>query len=175
MLKVRIHGIKDGLHDICEDEPVSNILDIMPEFFGDVHFEGKLRKLGNRFTITGFAEAKAKLICDISLEEYEETISSEISISFLQDTVLFNLQKDAIDDPKAERVVHDDDEFFDLTTDIKEQLAVDLPMKRISPELRGKSFEEIYPELAGGNDEKIDDDIIEGDPRWSALKNLKLN
>lgn len=177
MIKVRIHGIKDGLHDIAEDAPVSSIKDMSPEFIGDIHFEGKLRKLGKRFAITGFAECKAKLICDLSLEEYEDVISTEISVSFIADTVLFNLNgKEQEADPKAERVVHEDDEYFDLSSDVKEQLIVELPMKRVSPAFRDKSFEELHPELAGESkpieNESIDEPV---DSRWSALKNLKLN
>ena len=176
MIKIRIHGIQDGVHDIAENEPSSSINDMLPEFFGDIRFEGKLRKIGKRFAITGFAYCKAKLICDLSLEEYEETISSELSVSFMADTAIYNLQKNADYDPTSERVVHEDDEFFDLSEDIKEQLAVDFPIKRISPAYRGKSFEEIHPQFAADGSETSEKESgDEIDSRWSALKNIKLN
>lgn len=174
MIKIRIHGIEDGLHNISESVPVSEIKDMSPEFFGDIKIEGKLRKIGKRFAITGFAQGTAKLICDLSLEDYEETISTEINVSFIADTVLFNLGKGKTADPSDERVVHEDDEYFDLSEDVKEQLAVELPMKRVSPKYRDKSFEELHPEYAVKSDidEPKDEEI---DSRWSALKNIKLN
>lgn len=176
MIKVRIHGIEDGVHDISEDTPVVKMKDMMPEFFGNVHFEGKLRKLGKRYAITGFAQCTARLICDLSLEDYDEVVSSEISVSFMADTILFNLNGNKEMDPAAERVIHEDDEYFDLSEDIKEQLAVDLPMKRVSPKYRDKSFEEMHPEYVNIIENKEDNSTDEPiDTRWSALKNLKLN
>lgn len=175
MIKIRIHGIKDGIHDLTEIVPVEEIEGMLPEFFGNVSFTGKMRKIGKRYTITGFAECQVRLICDLSLEEYTDTISSEINVSFIADTEMFLLSKGQYDDPDAERAVHEDDEFFDISNDVREQLAVSLPMKRIAPQYRDKSFADLHPEFSAEIAENIKEDEEQIDERWSALKKLKLN
>jgi len=173
-MKVRIHGIADGLYKIEEEMPVSKLAEMMPEFFGNIRFEGDLRVLGKRYTIIGKAQCTALLVCDISLEEYEELIETEIIIAFIADTVLFNLNNDNLPSSDGERVIHKDDEYFDLTDDIVEQLSVELPMKRVSPKYRDKSFGDIYPEFASKSTESEAAPETE-DNRWAALKNVKLN
>lgn len=174
-MKIRIHGIKDGIHDVQEIVPVEEIDGMMPEFFGNVSFVGKMRKIGKRYTITGFAECKIKLVCDLSLEEYTDVVSSEIKVAFIADTDMFLLQGEQIDDPDAERAVHEDDEFFDISNDVREQLAVSIPMKRIAPQYRNKSFADLHPEFSAEIAEKIINEEEQIDERWKALKNIKLN
>lgn len=174
MLKVRVHGIKDGLHEIDETADVSTIEDIFPEFIGQIELKGNLRKLGKRFSFSGTAECQALLLCDISLTEYREMIKTDIKISFIADTELYLLQGENEYNEKDEYAIRDDEEYCDLTKEVCEQLSLKLPMKRIAPNLRDKKFEEIYPELAadsenaGKKEEQLDD-------RWAALKKLKLN
>ncbi len=175
MIKIRIHGIKDGIHEVNEIVPVSEVAGMLPEFFGNVSFVGKLRKIGKRFTITGFAECQIKLICDLSLEEYTDIISSEINVSFIADTELFLLNRENYDDPDIERAVHEDDEFFDISDDVREQLTVSIPMKRIAPQYRDKTFADLHPEFSAEINETAPDEEVQIDERWSALKKIKLN
>lgn len=174
MIKVRIRGIKDGKYPIAEEMPSSLVEDMPEEFCGNVVFEGNMRKLGKRYTVEGQAHCQAKLLCDLSLEEFYEDITADIAVSFMADTVLFNLHKEGNEDEKAERVVHEDDESFDLTDDIREQLIVNMPMKRIAPQYRGKTFEELHPELSSEANDEAEAEAPT-DERWGALKNLKLN
>jgi|YNPBryulayer2012_1023412.scaffolds.fasta_scaffold28260_1 uncharacterized metal-binding protein YceD (DUF177 family) len=175
-MKIRIHGIKDGIHDVREIVPVEEIEGMLPEFFGNVSFVGKMRKIGKRYTITGFAECNIRLICDLSLEEYTDTVSSEIKVSFIANTDMFLLQSGQSDDPDAERAVHEDDEFFDISNDVREQLAVSIPMKRIAPQYRNKTFADLHPEFSAEITENIStNDEEQIDERWKALKNIKLN
>jgi len=46
-----------------------------------------------------------------------------------------------------------------------------LPMKRIAPHYRGKSFEDIYPQFSAERPKNAKNKEI--DERWSALKKLK--
>jgi hypothetical protein len=46
-------------------------------------------------------------------------------------------------------------------------------MKRVSPNYRNKSFEELHPEYSAQNEDDEPEEEI--DSRWSALKNIKFN
>jgi uncharacterized metal-binding protein YceD (DUF177 family) len=170
-VKIRIHGIQDGKHQIELKENVKNIPYFFPEFIDEVRVSGFLTKSKNRFNFVGTAKCDAKLICDISSEEFVEEISADIHINFVADTTLFYIQKNSSKE-NEEIVVHEDDEYFDISTEVKDVLAVSIPMKRISPKYRGKTFAEIYPQFSN----KIENKNKEiADERWAALKNINLN
>ncbi len=172
MIKIRIHGIKDGQHDIKLSVPVDEIDEMFPEFFGNIDLEGKLRKIGNRFSFVGQVKCQAKLVCDLSLEEYTELIESDINVSFLADTTLFTLHGDKEVADFEEKIVHEDDEYYDISYEVSEALAVQLPMKRIAPEYRDKNLEDIYPFVVDKQEEIPEEPV---DDRWAALKKLKFN
>lgn len=176
MIKLAIQGISDGRHEINKEVPVSEVEGMFPEFFGSINLSGILRKIGKRYSFVGTAECMARLICDITLREYEELISADIKVSFLADTALFRIRNENEDEAGSgeENVIHEEDKHLDLTEEIREQLAVSLPMKRISPEAEGKDIDELYPDIAKNDNSEGDEDDIE-DERWAPLKKIKLN
>jgi len=168
-MKIRIHGIQDGKHQIELKENVKNIPCFFPEYIDEVQVSGFLTKSKNRFNFVGTAKCNAKLICDISVEEFIEEISVDVHINFIADTTLFYFQKNSSKEIE-EIVVHEDDEYFDLSDEVKDILAVSIPMKRISPQYKGKTFAEICPQFSNENKDKE-----VADERWQALKNINLN
>ncbi len=178
MLQIMVKGISDGSYKIDTACAVGRLKGIYPEFYGDVTLEGELKVLGSRYTIVAKVSCMAKLLCDVSLEDYNEEIRADIEIAYLANTDLYYSQKDQEDDdidPDAEIIIHEDDKFIDLTEEVTQQLNVSLPMKRVAPKFRDKELEEIYPEFTESNDEEIKDQNEDIDERWSALKKLKLN
>ncbi len=179
MLKILVKGVKDGEYDIDISSPVEEIEGFFPEFFGEVRFRGKLRILGKRYTVEGIAQCEAQLVCDLSLEEFTETISAQISTSFYANNELYYETKDISEDLRQnpEHIIHEDDKYIDISEDVRQELALHLPMKRIAPQFRGKSFEEIYPQYSADakpkKTKKINKDEI--DERWNELKKLKFN
>jgi uncharacterized metal-binding protein YceD (DUF177 family) len=172
MFKIHIQGLKDGIYDIQQSCEVERIPYIAEEYFGDITLNGSLKVLGKRFYFTGEVECKARLICDISLKEFVENIKVDLKVSFFGNHSLRRIQ---IYDPKqdiSEIIIDEDDKFIDLTNEIREQLVVNLPMKRIAPKYVGKTIEEIYPEYTGiiskkkHTAEPVDD-------RWAPLTKLK--
>lgn len=163
-MKIRVSGIRDGNYEINISENAEKIPYIFPEFFGIIEVNGMLKKVGNRFSFNGSANCNAKLICDISLEEYIEKITADISIQFTANTALYFIQKERnIIEPDEEIAIREDDEFFDLAEEVKDALAVGLPMKRLAPNYRDKSFAEYFPQYSAANQKNIDD-------RWEKLK-----
>lgn len=165
MFKVLVKGLKDGTYNIDLEQDVSTVPDMFPEYFGLIRLNGKLTILGKRISFNGKAECDAKLICDISLNEYIEIITVDVFSSYIADNVLFNENQDQ---DRDEKIISEDEKEVDLTDIIREEFAVSLPLKRVSPEFRDKEFEEIYPEFSAGKTEIADDD------RWAVLKKINL-
>lgn len=167
MLKIPIQGLKDGNSDILLTTNTSEISGIFPEFFGEISLSGVLDKTGKRYTFNGNATCNAKLVCDRSLTEFVEVIRTPIAVSYLADTEVFLLQDSDTD--VSNYIIREDEPFIDLSTEVSEELALHLPMKRVAPEFRDKKLEEILPDAAV---DSINEQI---DERWSALKNIHLN
>lgn len=166
MIKIFIQGLKDGEYDIDIESPANDVPEMVEEFFGNIHVEGKLRKFAGRFTFIAEVECLAKLICDRSLTEFEENIEADIKLSFKADGYKTNET-----DPETGVILFNpDDKYLDITDEIREILILNLPMKRIAPEYRKKDFSEIYPEYAVKTEEE---GIL--DDRWEALKKLRSN
>jgi uncharacterized metal-binding protein YceD (DUF177 family) len=175
MFKIHIQGLKDGIYEIQESCAVETIPLISEEYFGEVLLKGSLKVLSKRFYFTGEAVCNARFICDISLKEFIETIKVSIKISFFTDNSLKRIQ---IYDPRqdlAEVIIGENDKYLDLTNEIREQLDVNLPMRRVSPEFAGKSLEEIYPEYTGAKKQKKKQKAEPVDDRWAPLAKLKIN
>jgi uncharacterized metal-binding protein YceD (DUF177 family) len=164
-MKIRIHGIKDGKHEIALTDDVSNFPDIFPEFYGEVTLVGTLAKTRNRYTFNGTAKCNANLICDLSLDEYSEEIVADVDVSFIVSTELYFLQQNSNNHVAEETAIHEDEPFFDITTDVKDALVVSLPMKRIAPQHRGKTFNDFHQ---NNDDQRID-------KRWEALRNIDFD
>lgn len=175
MLKIFIQGLKDGEYDIEASSPVSKIPEIYPEFFGDVEFSGKMRILGRRYTITGTASCNAKLICDLTLTEFEEKISADIKVSFEAVDTSERQKFEKIEGDYSQYEIDEDEKYLDLSDEIKEELEVSIPMKRIAPQFRDKAFEDIYPEFSSkaqpSKGKKIKPEDV--DDRWAPLISLK--
>ncbi len=179
MLKILVKGIRDGEYDIDIASPVSEIEGFFPEFFGEVRFRGKLRIVGKRYAVEGIAECEARMVCDLSTEEYTEIISVQIVSSFFANNELFYATKGISEELRetSEHIIHEDDKYIDISEDVRQELAISLPMKRVAPKYRGKNFEDIYPQYSAdatpkkpkkSKPEEIDD-------RWNELKKLKFN
>jgi uncharacterized protein len=177
MLKVLVHGIKDGEHEIELTAPVKSLPGIFEEFIGDVRVSGSLKKLGKRFTVICTVECTALLECDRSLQDYKEVITADLQLSYLANTELYILNKDMEVYDNKEILIHEDDVNIDLSDVVVEVLAVSIPMKRISPEYQDKELEEIYPDIMKieEDEEESKDSDTKIDDRWSNLKNIKFN
>lgn len=171
MLRFRIHGIKDGKHEIKLEEDVKTIKDIPEEYTGKVQVDGILTKIGKRFTYVGTVKCNARLICDISLDEYTEEIETDFEFSFLanNDIYFLNKAKGALEAESGEIILHEDDQEVDISEPIRQELFLSLPMKRISPAYRNKSIEEVYPEFMDTSEKNQNID-----ERWEGLKDINL-
>ncbi|MDZ4746603.1 MAG: DUF177 domain-containing protein [bacterium] len=172
MIGIDITGMRDGQHNVETSHPVSDITGLGPEYTGTVDITGVVVRRGPKFTVIVTCDANAHLVCDRSLEEYDEPITFDLDLDFVTDSSLASTQRkvpEALDD-EAVRAIRDEDNYIDLTEDIRQELTVALPMRRVAPAYRDKNLEEIFPAIAE-SDKGPSDETADG--RWEALKKLK--
>lgn len=165
MIKINIHGMKDGEYEINLNTDISKIDCYFDEFFGSINVKGIIKKIGNRYTIVAKSSAMAHLVCDRSLENYTEQIISDINLSYIADTQAVLENSASRND--SELLIREDAQFIDITNEVIELLALNLPMKRIAPEYRNKEITDIFPELSSSRNAT--------DETWAKLKDFKIN
>jgi uncharacterized metal-binding protein YceD (DUF177 family) len=170
MIGISTKGMNDGKHEIDLSVSPGEAKDLPEEFAGDIRIKGNLTKLGKRYNFEGRVTCKAILICDRSLEEYEELIGNELKWTCLEDSAVFRENLDSEPVP-GELYALEEDHEIDITNEVTEQLIVAIPMKKIAPEYRGKEIEDIYP----GHVPEKKDSNEQVDSRWSKLKEIKFN
>ena len=154
MLRQDITKMEDGTHEVALECPADEIPDMFPEFSGStVKAFGSVRRVGKRFLFSLRAAAVAHLECDLSLEKFDEEVTSDFEVLFIADTELRLLAGISGDETyitdRDERIIRSDSGFIDLTEDVREELCTALPLKRIAPQYRGRDISDIYPELKG--------------------------
>lgn len=170
MIKIYIQGLKDGTYPLDLKCASSEIPDIFPEFSGEVKFTGEMKILGKRIYINGKASCNADLVCDRTLTEFTKIIEAEIKIDYLLKSYGIRHKLEEECEAEKEKIISEESKYIDITEEIREELAVNLPMKRIAPE-----FEEIFTEYTNKKNPAIADKVSIIDERWAPLKNLKIN
>lgn len=113
-------------------------------------------------------EANLKLICDRSLEEFEENIHSKERYFFK-----FG-EKDQKDYSDEMEIIALGTQTINIAQHIYDFIALAVPLKRLHPSLRDEndSEEDTLVYTSGGDDE-IEEKEESIDPRWAALMKLK--
>ncbi len=173
MIKIYIQGLKDGNYPIDTSCLASEIPGIFPEFSGEVKFTGEMKVFGKRIYIEGKASCNADLICDRTLTEFKKQIEAEIKIDYLLKS--YGVRHKVEEGDKEERIISEDLKYIDITEEIREELVINLPMKRVAPEYEDKEFEEIFSEYTNKKNPAIANQVSIIDERWAPLKNLKIN
>jgi uncharacterized metal-binding protein YceD (DUF177 family) len=162
MLLLDIQSLTSGKHPVKVEGKV-DVSHGNDYFFDNVVVEGTLRVHGNSFILDGSASSQAKLVCDLSLEEYEELITADVSI-----TIIKGVKEELRTDVDENTIyVNEEAKNADITDIVLQELLVKIPMKKVAPKYRGKEIDEIYPLI---KEEKED-----GRSPFDVLKNLKNN
>ncbi len=167
MLTIYIRGLENGVHPVNLSTPAKEIPFIFPEFSGNVVFKGEIQKLANRYFLSGVAECTARLVCDKSGEEYSDVIETPISLTYIANTDMYIMKREETD-PEQPYYIHEDDKEIDITDEVRQELAIHLPMKRIAPAYRDRDIDELYPSADNADEEKVEDE------RWAKLKNIRF-
>jgi hypothetical protein len=171
-LVISIKGLADGKYPVeLSSAHVQQIEHIFPECTGMLTVRGSIRKHGKRFLLELVAEIQARFLCDVSGEEFEDIVVAEFSLEYIADTHLALLKADE-EDREPPYYIRDDDTNIDITDEVRQELAVRLPLKRISPKYRDREFTDIFPSHA---DSASAVTAPTPDDRWAALKNISFD
>ncbi|MBS1560322.1 MAG: DUF177 domain-containing protein [Bacteroidetes bacterium] len=172
MIHLDIQGLHDGVHLFDFDVPVSDIPLLSSEFIGTVHVEGRMQKRNRRYDVEWTASATARLVCDRSLEEFDEQITVDEMQEYVADSQQFyaNMDTERNDDGQV-IPIRDDATVIDITDEVRQELMVHLPMRRVAPKYRDKELTELFPELEGRDAEAPQPDVAHD--QWAALRKLK--
>lgn len=112
-----------------------------------------------------------KLVCDRSLESFDESMSTERKLVFKYGDADEELSDEIV-------MIQRNAESLELGQYIFEFIALALPMKKLHPRFReeedaddGSEGKLIYTSKSSGSEDETDGDSI--DPRWEKLKKLK--
>lgn len=172
-LVVSIKGLQDGKYPVELSAEAEKIEYIFPEFTGTLTVEGILRKHGKRFLFDLTAVVPARLLCDVSGEEYQEIVTATLSLEYVADTHLALLKADD-NDGEPPFYIRDDATSINITDEIRQELVVMLPLKRISPKYRDKEFIDVFPDFAEQAEKEAAHEA-NVDPRWAALQSIKFD
>ena len=100
-------------------------------------------------------------------------MKAQISLHYVVDTQLFYLQPKTENDDEGEILIREEDTYIDISDEVRQQLALNLPMKRISPLHSQTSFEDLYPERSTEK-QKTEPNLPDETSPWAALKDIKI-
>lgn len=170
-LQLSIAGFHGGSRDVDITIPAQNVPAIGAQFNGVITVTGTMRRVGNRIYVDVMVESPAELECDRSLTLYTEVIQRHVALVYEVDSDLALEQRDADLSEVEIRGIAPDRQWIDLTDDVRQELLLGLPMKRVAPEYRDQELTELYPSLLNGSS----DASIPSDDRWDALRKLRGN
>lgn len=158
MITIDIKALKAGVYEY-EWTPDAEELELDKEVFRDLEVEARLDFHAGRAFVMLTTQATASLICDRTLEPFEQDVEGNFEILFASPEML-DAMEDAGDD------IHElaaDAEEIDITEMVRDTFILSIPLRKISP---GAEQEELplefgRPEGKAGTD-----------PRWEALRKL---
>ncbi|KAB2895070.1 MAG: hypothetical protein D8M52_03080 [Chlorobi bacterium] len=164
-ITVWIAGMETGEREFDLHVESTEIPDLVAEYMSPIHVYGKVLKRGRKLHVTYTVSTIARLVCDRSVEEYDEQITVNTELNYVLDSDLFFQQKGLELDPDDVRGLRDDAQEIDITDDVRQDLVVALPMKRVAPQFRETELPREYTTPDSGS---------EIDERWASLQKIQL-
>ena len=156
MLVIDIRTLEIGQHEFnleCSAEDINLEAGAMSDIRVDVHLQ-----YDGREAIVWFnASAKARLLCDRTLVQFDLPIKGTY-------TILFSPKRPGEDEDGDVRPFSATDTKLDITDAVRDTLMLSIPIRKIAP-----GAEKTNIETSFGDPEEIND----VDPRWQALLALK--
>ena len=169
MLNIPIKYLEEGKNEL-EVYCTPKELDLPLEFKSEIKIIGYVEKFGWQLSIKAELDTELSLICDYTLEEFTESLSLNVNIICKLDNLS---QEDKAIYAELDNFIFykQDDNEIDIGDIIREDLLLNLPMKRVSPNYKDKNFAEIYPEYSA---ESIENQEDKPNP-FAVLKNIKID
>jgi len=163
---VSFSGLKTGKHQFKFeiDKTFFQLFDTEQEFTNpkisvDVFLEKHTTFLEFEIETNGTVE----LVCDITNEDFEHPIENDIKVLVKFGEEYDDSEEDVITIPTS-------DHAFNVAQLIYENVALSIPMKKVSPNISDEDLE-ILEKFSPKETEEEEEP--QSDPRWEALKKLK--
>jgi uncharacterized protein len=166
MLKLNIFEIPDGKStqelpvpkEFLEEEDVAVIQ-------GNLHMI--IDRSQHMIHIKADVIAEVELICDRSMDSFSFEINRQVDIIFKEGL----LEEDVDLNASIKRLVKHQ-QLLDLDQDVRDMILLSLPYKRIHPRFLDENgnITEAFDQQFGSTSD--DEEVV--DPRWNALKKLKI-
>ena len=132
---------------------------------GKVSVNLDIDRVETMLTLTFDIEGTVRVMCDRCADEFDQPIDSN-------QVFYIKLGTENAEESDDVMVMPADQHDFDLTSLIYEFIILSIPMHRVHPE--GQCNPEII-DMLNGMQEVAEEDEESIDPRWAALKDIKLN
>lgn len=157
MIPIDIRSLKEGFQTL-EFTPTTEDLGVEDPALQDVHVEAQVTVDGEQVVVRVAAKAVARLMCDRTLEPFDQAIDGTYTVCFMPEAMM----DDDAEDDGIHPLPSDRDEI-DLTDIVKDTLMLAVPVRKIAP-----GAEELDIPTTFG--EASESDI---DPRWKDLEKLR--
>jgi len=157
MIPIDIRSLKEGFQQL-EFTPTTEDLGVEDPALKDVHVEAQVTVDGEQIVIQVSARAVARLLCDRTLEPYDQAIDGTYTVCFMPEE---EMDDDAEDDGILP--LPSDSGEVDLTEIVRDTLMLAVPVRKIAPGAEEKDIPTTFGESS-------ESDI---DPRWKALEKLR--
>ncbi|WP_262149412.1 YceD family protein [Chryseobacterium foetidum] len=163
---VSFSGLKTGKHEFKFDidKEFFQLFDTEQEFTNPkIEVDVLLDKHTTFLEFEIKTEGTVELVCDITNENFTHPVENQIGILVKFGEEYDDSEEDVITIPA-------NDHAFNISQLIYENVALAIPMKKVSPNVSDEDLEIL--EKFSPKD-SVEDKEHESDPRWDALKNLK--
>ena len=165
MFEFKITDIPEGESHLSFDFDSKHLdLELYPLKKGSINLE--FRKNEHYIKVNFSVESVIELICDRSLDAFDQNIISSYSVTFNAEA-----EDERIDEDQAIRNIDFITNSVNIEQDIRDTILLNIPIKKIHPRFLDETGnpKDFISEAFGKSEN--DEDAI--DPRWEALKKLK--
>ena len=168
-MKINLINLHEGVNDLhFQVKPIDLGFDedaeMLSLFPNDIHVTGEIQKFSDKYFIKVELQTHAHFACDRCLEDFDQKIDGNFKLIYSKQT------RDKFAETDDYRILGDKTTEIDLSSDIRENLLLTLPMKHLcKDDCRGLCAQcgaNLNSEICNCKQEDID-------PRWEKLKRLK--
>lgn len=166
---IEFAGLKNGKHEFKFEirEEFFQLFDIEREFTNPkISVEVLMEKHTTFLEFLIKTSGTVELVCDITTESFHQPIENSIK-------VLVKFGEEYDDSHEEVITIPHNDHAFNIAQLIYEDVALSVPMKKVSPNVTKEDLELLERFSPQEKEEIIEDDPEDIDPRWAALKKLK--
>ncbi|MBQ7421202.1 MAG: DUF177 domain-containing protein [Prevotella sp.] len=167
-LKIDLKGADEGLtkREFDLDNAFFEAIDAQEVRQGRVHVALNIQRSGSVFNLVFRSTGTVTVPCDLCLDEMEQPVEAETSLTAKLGTE-YSEEDDVI-------TVDENEGILDVAWLIYESIALAIPIKHVhAPGKCNAAMTQRLEELSAARSSDGDEETAV-DPRWSALKNLKI-